>query len=137
MGVLRWPGISFDRADDARPGGDDADRNRDAMARRFIASMETMTYSGTVTLETTAGDVHKVTTSNAVGNATINAATGGLPGQHMWIIIANDMVSTMTITFGANLSSSGTLAGAPGKSASIQFISDGTAWYEAARTRGL
>lgn len=120
-----------------RQGGDGVDRSRDAMARRFIASMETMTYASTVTLETTAGDVHKTTTNNAVGNATINAATGGLPGQHMWIIIANDLVSAKTITFGANLRSSGALAGTPGRSATIQFISDGTAWYEAARTTNL
>jgi len=121
----------------ARRGGEDPDRSRDAVARRFIASMETMTYASTVTLETTAGDVHKTTTINAVGNATINAATGGLPGQHMWIIIANDLVGAKTVTFGANLRSSGPLVGMPGKSATIQFISDGTAWYEAGRTTNL
>lgn len=121
----------------ARRGGEDPDRSRDAVARRFIASMETMTYASTVTLETTAGDVHKTTTINAVGNATINAATGGLPGQHMWIIIANDLIGAKTVTFGANLRSSGPLVGTPGKSATIQFVSDGTAWYEAARTTNL
>jgi len=35
------------------------------------------------------------------------------------------------------LRSSGTLAGTPGKTATIQFISDGTAWYESARTTNL
>ena len=59
----------------SRPAGQD--RDRDATARRFIAAMETMPYARTVSLETTAGDVHKTTTSNAVGNATINAATVG------------------------------------------------------------
>jgi hypothetical protein len=54
--------------------------------------METMTYASTVTLETTAGDVHKTTTNNNVGDAIINAATGGLPGQHMWIIVVNDQL---------------------------------------------
>ena len=33
--------------------------------------METMAYARVVSLETTAGDVHKTTTSNAVGSATI------------------------------------------------------------------
>ena len=83
------------------------------------------------------GRCAQTTTNNAVGNATINAVTGGLPGQHMWIIIANDLVSAKTITFGANLRSSGALAGTPGRSATIQFISDGSAWYEAARTTNL
>jgi hypothetical protein len=119
----------------ARGGADD--REHDAMARRFIASMETMAYARAVTLETTAGDVHKTTTSNAVGNATINAATTGLPGQHMWVIIVNDQISGKTVIFGSNFKSAGPLMGAPGKSATLQFISDGTAWYEVARTTNL
>jgi hypothetical protein len=115
----------------------DRDRERDSIARRFIASMETMTYAGTVTLQTTAGDVHKTTTNNTIGNATINAATGGLPGQHMWVIIVNDQLSAKTVTFGGNFKSAGALTGSPGKSATLQFISDGNVWYEVARTTNL
>jgi hypothetical protein len=113
------------------------DRDRDVMARRFIASMETMAYARSVLLETTVGDVHKTTTSNAVGNATINAATPGLPGQHMWVIIVNDQLSGKTVAFGNNFKSAGPLMGSPGKSATLQFISDGTVWYEVARTGNL
>jgi hypothetical protein len=115
----------------------DRDRDRDSMARRFIAALETMSYASTVTLETTAGDVHKTTTSNAIGNATINAATGGLPGQHMWVIIVNDQLSAKTVSFGGNFKSAGPLTGSPGKSATLQFISDGNVWYEVARTTNL
>ena len=107
------------------------------MARRFIASLETIPYRSVVTLETTAGDMHKTTTSNAIGNATIKAATGGLPGQHMWVIIVNDQLSAKTITFGDHLKSAGPLTGAPGKSATLEFISDGDVWYEVARTTNL
>jgi hypothetical protein len=121
----------------ARSEDRNRDRDRDAVARRFIASMETMTYAKTVTLETTAGDVHKTTTSNAVGNATINAATGGLPGQHMWVIVVNDQLSAKTVSFGSNFKSAGAMTGAPGKSATLQFISDGSVWYEVARTTNL
>jgi hypothetical protein len=113
------------------------DRERDFIGRRFISSMDPMTYSAAISLEVTAGDVHKTTTSNAVGDATINAATAGLPGQHMWIIIVNDLGRGKTITFGTNFKSSGTLAGTAGKTATIHFISDGTAWYEVARTLNL
>jgi hypothetical protein len=120
-------------------GGEDhdRDRDRDSMARRFIASLETMTYANTVKLETTAGDVHKTTTNNAIGNATINAATAGLAGQHMWVIIVNDQLSAKTVSFGSNFKSAGALTGAPGKSATLQFISDGSVWYEVARTTNL
>ncbi len=119
------------------PASATADYTRDAMARRFISAMETMTYAGAVTLETTAGDVHKTTTNNAIGNATINAATGGLPGQHMWVIIVNDQLSAKTVSFGSNFKSAGPLTGSPGKSATLQFISDGSVWYEVARTANL
>jgi len=112
-------------------------RERDSIARRFISSMETMNYAPSISLEVTAGDIHKTVTSNAVGNATINAATGGLAGQHMWIIVVNDQISAKTITFGANLRSAGPLVGAAGKAATLQFVSDGTTWYEVARTANL
>lgn len=120
-------------------GGDieEGNRQKDVVGRRFLATMETMAYTKVVTLETTAGDVHKTTTNNGVGNATIRAATPGLAGQHMWIIIANDQLSGKTITFGENLRSAGPLQGAPGKTATLQFVSDGTAWYEVARTANL
>jgi hypothetical protein len=107
---------------------------RHSIARRFIASMETMTYAKTVMLETTAGDLHETTTSNAVGNATIDAATPGLPGQHMWVIILNDQLSAKTVSFGKNFKSAGLLTGSPGKTATLQFISDGIVWYEVARS---
>jgi hypothetical protein len=113
------------------------DGRGDLIARRLIGSMDVLNYAPTITLDVIAGDMHKVTTVNALGNATINATTGGLAGQHMWIIIANDPASAKTITFGANLKSAGPLVGSAGKSATIHFISDGTAWYEVARTRNL
>jgi len=114
-----------------------ADQRGDVRARRVIGSMDAMTYASTISLDVTAGDLHKTTTANSAGNAIINATTAGLPGQHMWIIIANDQISGKTITFGANLRSAGVLAGAPGKAATIHFVSDGTAWYEVSRTLNL
>lgn len=116
---------------------EEGDREQDARARRFIASMENVNYASAITLETTAGDMHKIITSNSVGNATIRAATGGLPGQHMWVIIVNDQLSAKTITFGEYLKSTGTLTGTPGKAATLQFISDGSVWYEVARSLNL
>jgi len=118
-------------------GGTVADQRGDVRARRVIASMDNLPYQASMTLDTTAGDLHKIRTTPNAGNATLNAATAGLPGQHMWIIITNDNSSAKTVTFGANLLNSGPLAGALAKSATIHFVSDGTAWYEVARTVGL
>jgi hypothetical protein len=113
------------------------DSRGDVRARRVIASMDNLPYQAAMTLDVTAGDVHKIRTALNGGNATLSAATAGLPGQHMWIIIANDNTSAKTITFGANLLSAAPLAGGAGKSATIHFVSDGTAWYEVSRTVGL
>jgi hypothetical protein len=117
--------------------GSGTDQRGDVRARRLIASMDSLTYQAAMTLDVTAGDVHKVRTIPNLGDATLKAATGGLPGQHMWIIIANDNVSAKTITFGDHLLNTGPLTGVAGKSATIHFVSDGTAWYEVARTVGL
>jgi len=113
------------------------DQRRDVIARRVIGAMDTMTYAAVITLDVTAGDLHKTLTANSAGNATINASTGGLPGQHMWVLVANDRVNAKTVTFGVNFRSSGTLAGTPGKTATVEFVSDGTSWYEVARTLNL
>lgn len=113
------------------------DSRGDVRARRLIATMDSTPYQAAMTLDVTAGDVHKLRTAPSGGNSTLSAATAGLPGQHMWIIISNDNTSPKTITFGANLLSAGPLAGTTGRSSTIHFVSDGTAWYEVARTVGL
>jgi hypothetical protein len=113
------------------------DSRGDVRARRVISTMDSTPYQAAMTLDVTAGDVHKIRTNPSGGNATLTAATAGLPGQHMIVIIANDNTSAKTITFGANLLSVGPLVGVTGKSATIHFVSDGTAWYEVSRTVGL
>lgn len=113
------------------------DRAQDVTARRFIATMETASYANVVTLETTAGDIHEIATDAKIGNCTLRAATAGIAGQHMWVIIVNDSQGARTIAFGEHLRAAGALTGAPGKAATLQFISDGTAWYEVARTANL
>ena len=66
------------------------DGRGDLVARRLIGSLDVMKLVTTITLDVTAGEMHKVTTVPGIGNASLNATTGGLPGQHMWVIIAND-----------------------------------------------
>ena len=69
--------------------------------------------------------------------ATINASVVGTAGQHIWVLIINDATSGKTITFGTNFKPNGTLTGTVNKAAVVQFVSDGTTWYEVARTTGL
>ena len=117
--------------------GGATDQRGDVRARRVIGAMDPMTYGATMNLDVTAGDLHKIRTSDTAASATINATTGGLPGQHMWIIVANDEVSGKSITFGEHFRSAGALTGTAGKAAALHFISDGTAWYEVGRTQNL
>jgi hypothetical protein len=119
------------------PSDQRGDRRGDVRARRVIANMDTIPYQANMTLDVTSGDVHKIRTAPGAGNATLSAATGGLAGQHMWIIVSNDPSSAKSIAFGANLLSAGPLAGIAGKSSTLHFVSDGTAWYEVSRTVGL
>ena len=113
------------------------DSRGDVIGRRVIGAMDTMLYASTITLDVVAGDLHKTTTANNIGNATINAATRGLPGQHMWIIVVNDSISGKAITFGSNFRGAGLWRERAGKAATVHFVSDGTAWYEVARTLNL
>jgi hypothetical protein len=113
------------------------DQRGDVIARRLIGAMDEVPYAAVMRLDVTAGDLHKIRTANSAATGTINAATGGLPGQHMWIIIVNDEISAKTVTFGANLRSAGPLSGTAGKAATVQFVSDGTQWYEVSRTQNL
>jgi hypothetical protein len=132
-----YDGIVFRLMGGATGAASAVDSRGDVMARRVISAMDHLSYQPSMTLDVTAGDVHKIRTIPNAGNATLGAATAGLPGQHLWIIIANDNTSGKTITFGANLLSTGPLAGTTGRSATIHFVSDGTAWYEVSRTVGL
>ena len=96
----------------------------------------TPTYSATVALTTTQvmTILYEITTTSAVGNATITASTGGTEGQLLVIRINNDATAARTITFGTNFRSSGTVTGTVSLSITVVFISNGTAWVEMSRS---
>jgi hypothetical protein len=98
-------------------------------------SIDTMTYASTISLDVTKPNIHKTTTTAAVGDCTINASAGGT--GIIDIIIVNDATAGRTITFGTNFLSTGTLVGTISKTATIRFVGDGTTWYETSRTLGL
>lgn len=96
--------------------------------------LDTMAYAAAITLNVAAGQVHETLTTSAIGNATINASSGGTAGQWMWVIINNDATASRTITFGTHFRTATTLSpGATSKAATIGFISDGTSWFECGR----
>ncbi len=103
----------------------------------IVGSMDTMTYASTISLDVTKANLHKTTTVNATGNATINASAAGTAGQHIWVQIINDATSGKTITFGTNFKPSATVVGTTSKTAMVHFVSDGINWYEVARTLNL
>ena len=98
--------------------------------------LTTLTYASPTSVTVTSGNVFETTTVNATGSVTFNASGAGTAGQHMEIIIINDATSGKVITFGSNFRSSGTLTGVPSKASTIKFVSDGTSWFEVARTVG-
>lgn len=100
-------------------------------------SMDTMIYASTIALDPLLPNLHKTTTINTTGNATINATGAGIAGEHIWVSIINDSTSGKTITFGTNFKSSGTITGTASKTATIHFISDGINFYEVSRTLTL
>ncbi len=80
-------------------------------------------------------DLYTTTTSG--GNATITITTIAPAGERITILITNDATAARTITFGTGFNSSGTLTGTISKSATVSFLSDGSAYWEIARTTGL
>lgn len=104
---------------------------------RLITGMKTETYANPLALTENLEDCRKITTTSAVGDATITVSNSGVGGKRLILIITNDATSGRTITFGTNFTANGTLVGTASKTAIVEFISDGTTFYEVARTTGL
>lgn len=99
---------------------------------------DALTYAATISISTTNGKKLKtVTTTNAIGNSTFNAADAGIADQDMFFIITNDATAPRTITFNTNFYPNGTVIGTQSKISTIWFKSDGTAWREMSRTVGF
>ena len=93
------------------------------------------TYANPVPLATdpTQPGFVDVTTTAGVGNATINASTGGNEGDLLVIRINNDAGAARTVTFGTNFRPTATVVGTASKAITVWFISNGVAWVEAFR----
>ena len=79
---------------------------------------------------------NRLVTITPTGACTFNAGGGGLVGQEMTFLISTSGTSSFTLTFGTNFRKAGTLATgtANARFFTVNFISDGTRWWETSRT---
>lgn len=86
------------------------------------------TPAATIAIDPQSAEIFKWTPGEA---ETVSCLTGGFPCQRITFIIGTTDTSR-TITFGTLMHSSGTLATgtATGKFFTIDWISDGIAWYQ-------
>ena len=92
-------------------------------------------YASTIDFSLSISNILILDTVHAIGNCTINGRVGKV--GPVWIIINNDATSGKVITFGTGFLSAGTLTGTASKTAVVEFISDGSAFYEVSRKTGL
>jgi len=91
------------------------------------------TYASSIAIDTTAAINFFLTTTSAVGNATITSPNIAPAGQQIQIVITGDSSAIRTITFGTGFLSTGTLATVVSKSSAIDFTSNGTVYVETGR----
>jgi hypothetical protein len=123
----------------------------DSKATKFAITNPTATRtvtfpdgSGTVALHGTAVLAASSTVSFAPGASvscyTINAVTtGAIPGRTYYLVITTSGTTSMTLTFGTNFKTTGTLATGTttAKKFVINFIFDGTTFNEVSRTTAM
>ena len=91
------------------------------------------TYASTIAIDTTAANNFFLTTTSAVGNATITSPNINPQGQQIQIVITGDASAIRTITFGTGFLATGTLSTVVSKTSVIDFTSNGTAYVETGR----
>lgn len=76
-------------------------------------------------------------TSTASTNMTLTPSGAGVAGQVMRIVITSDATGGDVVTFASTFKPNGTMTLTASKGHTITFVSDGTNWWETARTTGL
>ena len=93
------------------------------------------TYAATIAIDPTVlSPSVLITTTAAVGNATLTAASIGPFGQLLLLQINNDAGGARTITFSTGFRSTGTVVGTQSKAICLIFMSDGTTFNEVCRS---
>lgn len=87
-----------------------------------------LTYAATISINPDAGMMQRITTTAAVGNATVDIAYPSNFGRMIWLDFNNDASAGRTITFGSTFFSTPPLVGTPSTSAILCFFSNGSKW---------
>lgn len=103
----------------------------------FIGSMSTDTFAASIsiTIDTTKGNTHFITCTNAFAAVTLTPSGAGVAGQNLWIVFfADNTVISDVVTFASPFKSLGTFTlNSSGRKYTIEFVSDGTNWCEVNR----
>ena len=91
------------------------------------------TYASSIAIDTTAANNFFITTTSAVGHATITSPNINPAGQQIQIVITGDASAIRTITFGTGFLATGTLATVVSKTSVVDFTSNGTVYVETGR----
>lgn len=102
-------------------------------AKTINGSVYALTYSSTISCDMNNGNVFTLTTT---GDCAIDASNG-VAGQKATFIISDDETGGHIVIFGTGFKPNGTLAGTASKTSVVEFVYDGTNWYEVSRTMGL
>jgi len=106
--------------------------NDDNTGRVLTYDFKKPTYAATLSINVNAYRTY-VEPTVLTGNCTINAVVTNVQEYDELIVILLSDTTLRTVTFGTNFKSTGTIAPAISKSATISFVFDGTNWLETGR----
>ena len=92
------------------------------------------TFAAAVAIADRTGIVHELDGVNSTSATCAVTSSGGTYGQLLIVPCKADASGTVTYTFGSGFKSTGTAAPTAGKTIVVAFISDGTNFFEFARS---
>ncbi len=106
----------------------------DAELARTAQTVQTLTYSTSITPDCSRGGIMKLTVTDGVAFA-INAPTNPLSGQRLLMVIRNTSGGAVgAITWNAVFKKTAFTTPATANNRSIEFVYDGTNWVETFKT---
>jgi hypothetical protein len=105
------------------------------LVQKFGVGQTAATYSASITLNMTTSDIHYINATNTSA-FTINAPSNAQSGMRLIVWIQNGSGGTLgTVTWDAVFKLAGAFTNpANGKGRMVEFITNGTTWFEVSRT---
>ena len=101
--------------------------------RAISGNVQVLTFANQISCDMNNGNVFNLTTA---GRCTIDARNG-TAGQESTFVITDNAIGGHVVTFGANFAAKGDLVGTANRTATVDFVYDGSTWWEVGRTTGL